>query len=274
MPLCARGYGLQYPNVKYRNPLLESHLPATAVTDTPKIVAALKQCLRAKGMTYAQLARELGLSEASVKRVFAEGSFTLKRLEQVCRVLELDLLELARISRRQEDLAAELTLAQEAALVKEPKLLTVFHLLLNDYALADICREYEIDEPEGFRLLNRLDRLGLVELKAGNAVRLRVSRRLAWRADGPVRALYEERIAGEFMASRFRGADETLRFETRELSAASQAVMRRKIERLAAEFNELAEIDAALPPRERRSVAVMLAIRPWVFSLVSALKRR
>lgn len=249
-------------------------MAATPLTDTPKIVAALKQCLRAKGVTYAQLARELGLSEASVKRVFAEGSFTLKRLEQVCRVLELDLLELARISRRQEALASELTRAQEAALAREPKLLTVFHLLLNDYTLADICRDYEIDEPEGFRLLHRLDRLGLIELRPGNAVRLRVSRRLAWRADGPVRVLYDERIAGEFMNARFDGEGETLRFETRELSAASQAVMRRKIERLAAEFNELAEIDAALPPRERQSVAVMLAIRPWVFSLVSALKRR
>ncbi len=244
------------------------------MTHTFQIVAALKKCLKAKGMTYAQLARELGLSEASVKRVFSEGSFTLKRLEQMCGILELDLYELAKMSRAQTDVAGELTAEQEAALAKEPKLLTVFHLLLNDYTLKDICGEYAVSETEGFRLLNKLDRLGLIELQPRNTVRLRVSRHLSWRADGPVRALYNARIVSEFFDSEFAGKSEALRFEVKELSAASLAVMRRKIERLASEFDELAEIDAALPSKDRHSVAVVLAIRPWVFSVVSALKRR
>jgi DNA-binding Xre family transcriptional regulator len=244
------------------------------MTDAAKIVAALKKSLKTRGVTYAQLARELDLSEASVKRVFSDGSFTLKRLEQICRILELDLHELTRISRAQTAPAGELTPDQETALAQDPRLLTVFHLLLNDYSLKDICREYEISETEGFRLINQLDRLGLIELRPNNAVRLRVSRRLSWRADGPLRALYDKRIAGEFLDMPFSGAAESLRFEAKELSAASLAVMRRKIERLAAEFNELAEIDAALPPGEKQNCAMLLAIRPWVFSLVSALKRR
>ena len=41
-----------------------------------------------------------------------------------------------------------------------------------------------------------------------------------------------------------------------------------------ADFNELADLDRHLPRREKRAVAVMLACRPWVFSMFDGLKRR
>ena len=63
------------------------------MTGVARITEALKRCLKARGMTYASLAVALELSEASVKRLFSSGSFTLKRVEQICRVLDLDFLE-------------------------------------------------------------------------------------------------------------------------------------------------------------------------------------
>lgn len=47
----------------------------------------------------------------------------------------------------------------------------------------------------------------------------------------------------------------------------------RKLERLAAEFRDLAELDRGLPNREKRSYAVLLAGRPWVFSMFRSLQR-
>ena len=71
-------------------------------------VEALKESVHSRGMTYAALARELGLSEASVKRMFSRGSFTLARIEKILTVLDLDLQEVARMSRSANG-AAELT---------------------------------------------------------------------------------------------------------------------------------------------------------------------
>ena len=68
--------------------------------------------------------------------------------------------------------------------------------------------------------------------------------------------------------------DETLKFRSAELSEASRLVLERKLTRLAADFNELAELDRHLQSREKRSVAVLLACRPWVFSMFDGLKRR
>jgi transcriptional regulator with XRE-family HTH domain len=61
------------------------------------LVNALKNLLKARGITYAQLAKGLGLSEASVKRIFAERSFTLERLDQVCTLLGIQISDLARM---------------------------------------------------------------------------------------------------------------------------------------------------------------------------------
>src|SRR5690606_6102241 len=66
-----------------------SHERDENMNETRRMIDALKRCLRARGMTYRALGRALGLSESSVKRLFAEGSFTLARLERVCGVLDM-----------------------------------------------------------------------------------------------------------------------------------------------------------------------------------------
>jgi len=244
------------------------------MTQVARLTTALKKCLKSRGMSYAQLALELGLSEASVKRLFSERSFTLKRLEQICKVLQVDFYELARMSRTEAETISELSLEQETALAKNPKLLTVYFLLLNDWSLVDICQHYVISEAEGIRLLVKLDRLKLIELQVHNKVKLLTAKTVRWRMDGPVRRLHQARVIGEFFDTKFTDPAEKLRFDVKELSAASLQIMQRKIDRLAGDFNDLAEVDASLPPGERQSVGITLAIRPWIFSIVSALKRK
>ena len=59
-----------------------------------------------------------------------------------------------------------------------------------------------------------------------------------------------------------------LRFATAELSASSMTIISRKIERLMKEFDELVELDMAQPPERKQAVGLLLAFRPWVFSLL------
>ena len=63
---------------------------------------ALKRALRAGGVTYADVARDLGLSEASVKRMFSRGAFTLERFEAVCRMVDLGITDLVRLQEEGE----------------------------------------------------------------------------------------------------------------------------------------------------------------------------
>lgn len=239
-----------------------------------RFVDALKKCLRARGMTYAALARELRLSETSVKRMFSRGTFTLARIEDILAVLELDLVEVARMTRGAEDQASELSLEQEALLASDERLLSVFWLLLNGWRFQDLVEEFEITRTELTLALAKFDRARLIDWDAGERVRLRVARDFVWRAGGPVKKAYGRRVTEDFLRSRFSGASELLRFEARELSPASTAMLRRRLERIAAEFNEFAEVDSTLPARRREGVALLVACRPWTFSAMLTLRRR
>jgi transcriptional regulator with XRE-family HTH domain len=210
-----------------------------------RFVEALKKSVRARGLTYAELARRLRLSEASVKRMFSRGTFTLSRIEEVLAAVDLDLYEVARLSRNANGGAGQLTHEQEAGLAKDERLLAAFWLVLNGWTFEEILSTFTIT-PRDF----------------------------VWRAGGPAKKAYARRAMAEFLHARFDAPLELIRFEPRELSPQSAALFKGKLERLLAEFNEAAEADSALPGAKRVGIALLVACRPWEFSPVQALKRR
>jgi transcriptional regulator with XRE-family HTH domain len=239
-----------------------------------RFVDALKASVRARGMTYAQLSRKLSVSEPTVKRMFSRRAFTLARIEQILRVLDLELYDVARMSRARGEGLTELTLEQENALAKDERLLSVFWLLLNERTFADILEDYAITKAELTLLFARLARLQLIDWGAAERARLRVARDFRWRAAGPVKKAYGKRVVQEFVKGRFESGAELLRFDARDVSEESATLIRRRLERVAAEFNELAELDATLPSRKRTGFGLLVGCRPWEFWAMNALKKR
>lgn len=233
------------------------------MANADQLIHALKKVLKSRGKTYADLASGLSLSEASIKRLFSEKTFTVQRLDEICRLLEIDLYELARIARGESESALEMTVAQEEVLAADRRLLGVFWLLLNNWQLPELLARYELTEPEAIRLLVKLDRAKLIELLPGNRIRLRVSRSVRHRADGPIRRRHGEAMVNDFLRVRFDEHGGAFRFEVGELSAASALVLRRRIDRLVAEMQELSQLDINLPPAQRKLYGLALGIRPW-----------
>lgn len=245
------------------------------MANAEQLVGALKKVLKTRDMTYAALAEGLGLSEASIKRLFSEGTFTLQRLDDICRLLDMDLYELARLARGESDAPRHLSLAQEELLAGDRQLLAVFYLLLHQRSLEEIVRDYEVSEPECIRLMVKLDRAGVIELLPGNAVRLRVARQVRHRHNGPLRRRLGEEMVSDFLSVRFDEHGGHFRFEVAELSAASAQMLARKFDRLVAEFQELAELDLHLPPAQRQLHGIALGVRPWSGAAeIAGLRRR
>lgn len=233
---------------------------------TKQLVDALRKALRAHGMTYDDVAKALDLSEASIKRVFSQGTFTLQRFEEICALLGLSIYDLARMTRiTTADSTARLTLKQEQALAADQILLSVFYLLLNGWSPGRISTRYQLDKPRQTQILAQLDRLSLIELLPQNRVKLLTERNVEWRRGGPVRRLYERLVKEEFLRSSFSKENERLSFASAELSSASIEIMARKIERLTQEFNELAELDLGLSHEKKIGIGLMSAQRPWTF---------
>jgi len=136
----------------------------------------------------------------------------------------------------------------------------------------DVSVELGVDERAVRRWMVRLDGLRLIELRSKLRACARAASVIAWRRDGPLRLRYEKQIRHEFLQTEFARGGEALHFLSAELSEASSKVFLRKMARVAAEFRDLAELDRSLPSKEKRSIAALLAVRPWVFSMFESLR--
>ena len=236
---------------------------------TQDVLDALKRCLRARGIGYRQVAAALDLSETSVKRLFSEGNFSMRRLEAVCRMMDMSLFDLTRLTHMHGAASKRvLTLEQERALAQNPPLLQCFYVLLNGWTAAQIKREYALTEAQLVKLLTTLDRLRLIELMPRNRVRLLTAHSIDWRVGGPVRTLYEQRMRRLFLSGEESATGGDFHFASGELSEASTRIMERRIERLTREFEELVELDMNLPREERENTGLMVAFRPWGMRLM------
>jgi hypothetical protein len=243
------------------------------MTARSRFVEALKRAVHARGMTYAALGGALRLSEASVKRMFSRGSFTLARIEQILGVLELDLHEVARMCRA-PDSEILLTVEQETALAKDERLLSIFWLVVNDWNFDEILEGFAVSRTELTIAFAKLEKVGLIEWRAGDRARLLVPKDFRWRDAGPAKRAYARRVLDEFLGSRFDAPLELMRFESRQMSAESAAILRERLAKLVDEFNQLAEGDSSMPCQRRVGVALLAACRPWQFSVLNALRRR
>jgi len=243
------------------------------MTELDQLLSTLKRQLKARGMTYRDLAVALDLSEASVKRLFASGSFTLERLLQVSHLLGFTLAELSQEAALGESRLHTLSESQERELVSDAKLLLVTVCVLNQWTLADILSVYQLSEAECIQRLARLDRLGLLQLLPGNRVRLNVARDFDWLPDGPIRRFFLRQGLGEFLDSEFAGSEQSLAFAHGMLTAAALAKLQLEVRRLRQKFAELHEESLAAPLAKRHGTGLLLALREWELGALTALRR-
>src|SRR5712671_7184974 len=100
------------------------------------LVEALKKGLRQRGITYADVARSIRLSESSVKRLFLQKNPSLERVEQICQLMKIDLTDLLELINAAQERIVQLTEEQEKTLVNEPKVLLVGILAISFWTAA------------------------------------------------------------------------------------------------------------------------------------------
>ena len=232
----------------------------------------LKMHLKARGMTYADVARALKLSEATVKRIFAQKNCTLDRLDAICQLVQVDVAELARGMPRASRLINRLTLEQEEELMSEPGLLLVAVSALHQMRLEEMVETYRLEEAQCVRLLLRLERIGILELHENNRIRLRIARTFSWIPDGPIMRYVRSQLP-DFFDYPFQQPGEHMRMVSLRLSREAQIALLQQAEQIAREYSEQHNADARLPLAQRQPVSVLFAVRPWEPELFKKLRR-
>jgi AcrR family transcriptional regulator len=230
-----------------------------------QIVAELKRALRATGHTYADVAKTLELSVASVKRLFSTEDLSLQRVDQICELVGLSLRDILERALERSDPTDQLTVAQESQVIADPKLLFMTWLVLIRTPFEEMVQDYKFTEREALQYLIRLDRLKVIELQPGNRVRLLVSRHFSWRAGGPVQKYIHQKLLREFCASAFDGPLEEFFFHGGRVSDEALAQIKRALRAASRECVEIIERDRSTT-QPRNGAAFVLAVRPWNYS--------
>ena len=246
-----------------------AHLMST----TQDLVNALKSELRAAGVTYADLADALGMSESSVKRVFAKSDMPLSRIDEMLRVLKMDFAELARKVADAQPLSRQLTVEQEAAVVADRRLLLLAICCLSQWSFEAMTAEYAFSDAECIKYLAQLDRLGIIELRPLNRYRLKVAKGFRWLPHGPVMTYFREHVAADYLSGGFDGEGELIMLVHGEITPSLAATLVERLRRVGHDFAQAHLAEQRLPDEQRTPYTLLVGMRTWLFAAFRDLKR-
>jgi DNA-binding Xre family transcriptional regulator len=131
-------------------------------------LGALKRALRARGLTYADLAAQLGMSESGVKKMFNAKDMSFRRVVQICGALDILPGQLFTLSERAVIAEITLTDEQQEALIRHELLLAVYwRVAVEKREPRDIASLHRLDRTQLKRLLDRLVKLELLSFRRG-----------------------------------------------------------------------------------------------------------
>jgi transcriptional regulator with XRE-family HTH domain len=244
------------------------------MNEATQLIQTIKRQLKIRGLSYRDVASALAISEPSVKRLFANGRFTVDRLAKLSSLLGLTLAELAQEAAASEPRLKTLSATQEDELVSDPKLLLVCVCALNHWTLTDIVDTYRISQAECLQRLLGLDRLRLIDLLPGNRVRINVARDFDWLPNGPIRRFFQAQGQSDFLDNAFAAKRDSHVFAHGMLTPGAAAQFQSELNRLRQKFSDLHDESLAFPLAQRQGMGFLMAMREWEPAGFTALRRQ
>jgi len=244
------------------------------MTTSSRIVDTLKRELKARGMPYRQLAVQLQLSESAVKHMFSTGNFSLKRLDEICAALELDIGDIVSLSEAQKPRIEQLSAEFEREIVADIRLLLVAYCLINFWTFEEILQRYDITRSDGLRYVRRLDRMNVIELQPGDRVRLLIANNFTWRKNGAIEQFFNRHVQTEFFKHSFSDDGSIRIVKNGMLSRKSQVQLIDKLKAIGDLFDDASWDERKIPAGDRHGTSMVLAIRHWFFEGFRHLERK
>lgn len=214
------------------------------------VFKVLQEALRARRMTYADLADTLGLSEPTIKRIFAARDCKLSRIIEICDALDLSLSDVTDNAARQKAEATVLPMATELSLAADPPLF-YFLILLRDLRAPEYIAQIMGLSPTRLHQMGMtLERLGLAEVGAGNKIRLLSHAPIRFRPNGPLLPLLKEvnlRFIAHGISTPSGNADHFFTI-SRRMRSETALEIRQDIEALSEKISELSRQDQLVAP--------------------------
>jgi len=231
-----------------------------ASSATGKLISALKVQLKAKHLSYREVAAHLRVSEATVKRYFGGKGVTIEVLQRLAEIVDLDLLSLAIVAQDQSTVERGMSPSQLAVIKRRGPLGALFFQLLAGWTVEQIVREFSLgSQIDGY--LAKLESLGMIRRLSKRGVKVLVRPSLGDRAYGEMSDLALERAHQFLRELNLREDKCDFQFDPIRLSAASAAELRKILRHFESEIRELSRRDLVLSPEETQWYRVLVVAK-------------
>lgn len=240
--------------------------------NTKAAIETLKKALKLHGYTYLDVAEHLKLSEASVKKMFSTHHFTLRRIDRICEMIDMDFIDLVRLFDDQRQRIVMLSVDQERELIQDSRLFLVAICVRNHYRFDEILNAFRFSKAELFKHLARLEKLQLIELHPNNRIKLKVAENFRWIPHGPIESFFEQHLLKEFLAADFSNDKDMKIYLHGSLTLGAKESLYRRLNALSHEFSQLLKEGTSTPMSERHNVGLLLAMREWEPSMFTVMR--
>jgi transcriptional regulator with XRE-family HTH domain len=230
-------------------------------TPAGRVIVALKQQLRVKGLHYRDVALRLNLSERTVKRYFSGRGITLDVLQQLANIVELDVLSLVMLAQQPSVGLPEMSRAQQEGLRKNLTAFTVYTFLNFGMTATQIAKEFDLGRQMD-SILMKLESLGLIRRFSNNGIKILAGRAFGSRSPDQIT---EQKIGS---VRRFlRDIDLVRRdsmwlYQVVRLSHASATQLDELMRRFVHEATTMTKKDLDLPPSDTQWYRLFVAAEP------------
>ena len=164
-------------------------------TDVHQLKTTIKGIMRKKGHKYEDLAKALGVSVNTVKRVLNKEDLSVQRLHDILKWLGVSLAEVATLNEELGRLVfSRLTEQQERFLAQNTAHYFIFEELTVGSSIKQVQKKFNLNDQSMQRYLLELDQQNILELHANGRVRMLVKGLIA-RRGGSVCQLLSDKLA-------------------------------------------------------------------------------
>jgi DNA-binding Xre family transcriptional regulator len=137
-----------------------------------EIFNALKSIIKKRNLNYKLVAESISMSESALKRLMANEDCSLKKLDQICRSINISIAELVEYSEYNGYKELTLNSKQEELFLKKPECYHFFDKLVEyNYDWKKLAKDFNLTKKSCLMILLKLDKVGLLSLEPGDNVR-------------------------------------------------------------------------------------------------------
>lgn len=151
------------------------------------MIQVLKELLRERGLSYQNLAEALGMSESGVKKLMTGKDISFSRLEKICKVCEISLLEVVTKANQEKISDVFLSSEQEQFLLKNPKIFNFYwKLRVDQISRSEFHKKYKVELSTTQKWLTGLEKIGLLKVTNKGQVEFTHQGLIRWNSDSPL----------------------------------------------------------------------------------------